>query len=147
MKKKSLLIILVVCLLLSGCSNNPQKEKSNIRLDDYSFDSDNFPEEIDTESINGEVIMIKSKIYGVSYSGIEVGMTKKEMDKKINDKFQPFYSIHSPDTPNIGWYLLNDSGDIIIFDFDLDDGLYYNENVNEKDTIKEIILTNVKYFD
>ena len=103
MKKKSLLIILVVCLLLSGCSNNPPKEKSNIRLDDYSFDSDNFPEEIDTESINGEVLMIKSNIYGVSYSGIEVGMTKKEMDKKIDDKFQPFYSIHSPDTPNIGW--------------------------------------------
>lgn len=147
MKKKSLLIMLVVCLLLSGCANNPQKEKSNIRLDDYSFDSDNFPEEIDIESINGEISMIKSKIYGVSYSGIEVGMTKKEMDKKIDDKFQPFYSIHSPDTPNIGWYLLNDSGDIIIFDFDLDDNSYFNESVNEKDTIKEIILTNVKYFD
>ena len=147
MKKKSLLIILVVCLLLSGCLNNQPKEKSNVKMDDYSLNSDNFSEEIDTESINGEVIMIKSKIYGVSYLGIEVGMTKKEMDEKIDDKFQPFYSIHSPDTPNIGWYLLNDSGDIIIFDFDLDDGLYFNENVNEKDTIKEIILTNVKYFD
>lgn len=154
---KSFFILVVFAVLsLSACSSTenveatiPSEKNFDVKLEEYSVNSTEFPDILKVEYENNSPILIMSDSTSVAFEGITVGNTLKEMEVVMNAKYEPFYSIHDPENPNIGWYVLNEDYDIVIFDFVPEDGSFYNDTelVSEDSKINEIIISNLKYFD
>ena len=154
---KSFFILVVFAVLsLSACSSTENVETTvvpennfDVNLEEYSVNSTEFPEVLRVEYSGNNPTLIMSDSDTVAFDGITVGNTLKEVEKIMNAKYDKFYSIHDPENPNIGWYVLNDKYDIVIFDFVADDGSFYNdaESVADNSKVVEIIISNLKYFD
>jgi len=77
--------------------------------------------------------------------GAKVGDKAKDVLAKYGEKYPVPESIHGSGKL-IGWFNLADH-DLIIFDFDLEDGSTFNEDVQPDSPVEQIKLTNWKYFD
>lgn len=150
---KTVISIMILCgiSMLAGCANKTEVVDApvpdGISMDGYTLESTDFPDEIKVVQENGRPVFIYSQTPGVNFAGVKIGDTYKTMVDTIGDKYEPFYSVHDPENANIGWYVLNDTYDVVIFDFDLMDGSYVNDPVSDDATIKGITLSNLKYFD
>lgn len=150
---KTVISIMILCgiTMLAGCANKTEVVETpvpeGISMDGYTLESTDFPDELKISYENGKPAFIYSQTPGVNFADVKIGDTYKTMVDKIGEKYEPFYSVHDPENANIGWYMLNDTYDVVIFDFDLEDGSYVNEPVSDNATIKAITITNLKYFD
>lgn len=136
-----------------------QKQEENKKLsqntffDKFSYGED-LPEwllsdkniEIAPYTYYPSTIKIKSSEDFYKINKIGIGNTLKEIETAMSE-FENLYSVHSPDIPNRGWYYLNEIGDLIIFDFDENDGSYLTENLTDESIATSIIITNVLFFD
>ena len=107
-------------------------EDKNITLQEYTY----YP----------PVITINSDEDFYKINNVGVNSTLKEV-KEAMKEYTEFYSIHTPDIPNTGWYYLSDKGDIIIFDFIEDDLSYVSENVTPESKVISVSLSNLIFFD
>lgn len=105
---------------------------NNITLQEYTY----YP----------PVITINSDESFYKINNVGVNSTLKEVQEAMKE-YTEFYSIHTPNVPNAGWYYLNDKGDIIIFDFIEDDLSYVSENVTAESKVVSVSLTNLIFFD
>jgi len=119
----------------------------DVEMDKFSLLSESFPPEIDVEYWDNIPVLLYSKTNNAAFENVFVGDSRAKMESIMDKKYDKFYSIHDPENPNIGWYVLNENYDIVIFDFDLDDGSFLNEPISENAEIKQIVVSNLKYFD
>ena len=113
----------------------------------FSLLSETFPAEIDVEYWDNTPIILYSKTANAAFENVFVGDSRAKMESIMDEKYEKFYSIHDRENPNIGWYVLNENYDIVIFDFDLEDGSFVNEPIPDDAPIKQIVVSNLKYFD
>lgn len=168
---KSMFILVVFSIfMLSACSNEteptdvevnvptykpeisiPEEKKEEVpafvEMEKFSYLSTELPKELEIEYWDNIPMVLYSTASNVSFDGVAIGNTREEMESVMNAKYEKFYSIHDPENPNIGWYVLNDNLDIVIFDFDLEDESYVNFETKMSDPILKICVSNLKYFD
>lgn len=168
MRKFYSMLVVLICFLffMTGCSKFEETKKNPepmeqpkvenivdnktpiIQLDSYSLNSETFPKEFTVNLVGNTVATIESTSPNVAFESIKVGDTYADLKAALDGKYEAFYSIHDPDNANIGWYILNDNFDLVIFDFDLEDFSYFNNPpVSDDAKIQGIILTNLKFFD
>lgn len=119
----------------------------DVKLDGYKLGDNDIPSEYYVEKDSKGAALIASTSPSTEFEGIRVGSTYLDVKNAFEGKYEPFYSIHSPDHPNTGWYILNDNYEIVIFDFDLEDYSFVNEGVTDESTVKGIVIAKLSFFD
>jgi hypothetical protein len=77
--------------------------------------------------------------------GAKVGDKAYSVLEKYRQKYEEFESMYV-DGKNIGWFIVDD-GIFLIFDFDKDDGMLFNEAVDDESKVELIKLAYMMHFD
>jgi hypothetical protein len=77
--------------------------------------------------------------------GAKVGDSAYSVLEMYRKKYEEFESMYV-DGKNIGWFIVDD-GIFLIFDFDKDDGMLFNETVDAQSKVELIKLAYIMHFD